>query len=264
MQLTSRRPMTRAFTLVELLVVISIIAVLVAILLPALQRARESAQTVQCASNLRQIGVAMRTFAHNNFDRLPGAANRGSTGTSVAWDVILNREYFKNQGGNNRVRKGMDPQAKGLGCPSTVATWDNLRSLVMNRDANGSNGTSTTTGMDIIPPGSRDAEYDGPNGAYRLGAKISKFRRPSEKILIREAEAARDVVMGTSQRPLVLGDAPDRPRWAASGGGHVNNKGNFAFRHMRWQGMNVLFIDGHVDIMTPKDDWSDAKRYVLK
>jgi prepilin-type N-terminal cleavage/methylation domain-containing protein len=61
----------RAFTLVELLVVIGIIAVLVAALLPALNRARENARRVACASNMRQLTVALRMYANDNRQRFP-------------------------------------------------------------------------------------------------------------------------------------------------------------------------------------------------
>jgi len=63
-------PHHKAFTLIELLVVISIIALLVSILLPALRMARKSAQTVQCMSNLRQMGIAAMQYTIDHSDVL--------------------------------------------------------------------------------------------------------------------------------------------------------------------------------------------------
>src|SRR5262245_54942894 len=131
MKLSSRR---RGFTLVELLVVIGIIALLISILLPSLNRARETANRVKCASNLRQIGQAI--LIYSNDSKGPYPRTNFSSGVSVTptWGTIPTGTDPFSTGGpmNNDVTAALylllrtqDITAEVFTCPSSNAEkWD--------------------------------------------------------------------------------------------------------------------------------------------
>jgi len=80
-----RRDRGCAFTLVELLVVIGVIALLMGILLPVLGRCREAARSVQCMSNLRQIGVLTHAYVHDSRGIMPRSQHSAFPNRVAPW-----------------------------------------------------------------------------------------------------------------------------------------------------------------------------------
>jgi prepilin-type N-terminal cleavage/methylation domain-containing protein len=103
-------PPRRAFTLVELLVVIGIIALLISILLPALGKSRESAHRVACLSNLRQVHAAFNLYAMANHDQVPIGYRTASK--------QFNSMVFSTTGGNRWVLFGLLNTAKLIDNPN--------------------------------------------------------------------------------------------------------------------------------------------------
>jgi prepilin-type N-terminal cleavage/methylation domain-containing protein/prepilin-type processing-associated H-X9-DG protein len=97
------RPVTakkkgRGFTLIELLVVISIISLLMAILLPSLNGAKQSAYAIKCATNMRNVGMAMSVFAASNDDYYPSSYLYCSTRGAPSWEKSKQSENYQSNG----------------------------------------------------------------------------------------------------------------------------------------------------------------------
>jgi prepilin-type N-terminal cleavage/methylation domain-containing protein len=239
-------PAQLAFTLIELLVVIAIIAILAAMLLPALSAAKTKAQRAQCASNLRQWGVALGVYSTDNHECFPDNTYGGAQ--DLAWmNAAFNTNFYplylyKNTPGSTRT--GQRTLNDVLYCPTEL--W--------HRIYEGGQNVVNLIGYDYLPGRARANEYD----ANGLG---QWFYRKKLGYGYRNAPTIIDVLQWRTPGGWMdpgLGTA--YPTCAHRGSGNVPQGANFLFEdsHVTWR----KFISGNTNTIAVGADNGTYKYYI--
>jgi len=221
----------RAFTLVELLVVVGIIALLIAILLPALNKARVQAQSVACMMNLRQIGAAVSMYTIDNRGYFNGASLY-----SHNWTVIETYWFVR-----------YDPY---LGIPRDELVSARAQAKVWGDPGNWANPVpigAGTTPVNTVRPFWASGALNGESGlCYIANSRImgrSNNIYDTQTASVGALLRIHQVVQPTDKVLIFCHNFRMAGAWVYGTGGSVTD--HFFFGH-GGQTMNVLFVDGHV------------------
>ncbi|HEY7117723.1 MAG TPA: prepilin-type N-terminal cleavage/methylation domain-containing protein [Tepidisphaeraceae bacterium] len=233
------------FTLVELLVVIGIIALLISILLPALSRAREQANSVKCASNLRQIAQSTIMYINANRGFMPADSTRGDSGDWIAWQ---SGRKLEESAIAPYIGTTLNPDL--FRCPS-----DDYQSRVRNA---GYQYSYSINFLIASPPNWDDTwAMDG----CQRAARLTQVRNSAEKIMyFEEDERTLDDGRGDLTKTdhiNLLAIRHDRKR--VNPDNVVGGPTYYPPLNADRRG-NAAFCDGHVDMISRKDA-HDKKSY---